>query len=65
MYCFVSEVAEGEAELAQQRIEDMVCLNVASLAALTHLPVQAISGVDGKKQVGGCTNGRTHWEMWL
>ena len=31
----------------------MICLNIASLTALCHLPVQSISGEAGKKKVAG------------
>ena len=38
-------------EAAQQRVEDLVCLTVASLAALTHVPVTGIAGTEGKRRV--------------
>lgn len=38
------ECADGNVELAQQRMEEMLCLDVAALAAMTHLPVQSIAG---------------------
>ncbi len=48
----IVEVAEGNSEMAQQRLEDMACLNVAAIAALTHLPVQATPTDSGKRKVG-------------
>ncbi len=48
---FIIEVAEGNSEMAQQRLEDMACLNVAAIAALTHLPVQATPTDSGKRKV--------------
>jgi hypothetical protein len=40
---------ENNQEAAAQRMEDLICLNVATLAALMHLPVQAVSGATGKQ----------------
>ena len=44
-------VAEGNTEMAQHRLEDMACLNVAAIAALTHLPVTVISADTAKRKV--------------
>ena len=46
-----AEAAQGDVEAAQQRLEEMVCLSVAALAALTHLPVHNLPCVQGKKKV--------------
>ena len=45
------DVAEGNTEMAQQRLEDMACLSVAAIAALTHLPVTAIIADGAKRKV--------------
>lgn len=47
----IAELAEGNSEAAQQRMEEIICLAVASLNALTYLPVQSIECVASKKQV--------------
>jgi hypothetical protein len=44
-------LAEGNTELAQQRMEEIICLAVASLTAMTHLPVQDIECLEFKRQV--------------
>ena len=44
-------MAEEKSEAAHGRMEDLICLNSACLAALTHLPVQSISGAEGKNKV--------------
>ena len=46
-----AEMAEGNTELAQHRIEDVICLAVATLTALTHLPVQNSESCAGKRRV--------------
>ena len=50
IHCF-TDVAEGNTEIAQRRLEDMACLNVAAIAALTHLPVTAITADAAKRKV--------------
>ena len=45
------EVAEGNTEIAQHRLEDMACLSVAAIAALTHLPVTTITADAAKRKV--------------
>ena len=51
MDALVADLAEGQNDLAQQRMEDLICLNAASVAALTHLPITCISCGDGKRKV--------------
>ena len=53
MSCLLNftDVAEGNTEIAQRRLEDMACLNVAAIAALTHLPVTAITADAAKRKV--------------
>ena len=53
MSCLLNftDVAEGNTEVAQRRLEDMACLNVAAIAALTHLPVTAITADAAKRKV--------------
>ena len=49
-------MAEEKSEAAHGRMEDLICLNSACLAALTHLPVQSISGAEGKNKVNYCVH---------
>ena len=44
--CLFLELPEATEEQAQQRLEELICINVATVAALTHLPVHVISGTE-------------------
>ena len=47
----ITEIAEGNTDLAQQRMEDLICLSAAALAGLMHIPTEDICGIDAKKRV--------------
>ena len=55
--------AEGITDVAQQRMEEMICLSVAALASLTHLPVHHIAGVQVWLVMSYFTS--EHMELWL
>ncbi|ELU14949.1 hypothetical protein CAPTEDRAFT_150354 [Capitella teleta] len=44
-------LAEGNSELAQVRMEEVICLAVASLTAMTHLPVHDVPCMEAKRDV--------------
>ena len=48
--CFL-EMADGNSDLPKQRMEFMIGLCVASLAALMNIPMYAICGAEAKKKV--------------
>ena len=45
------EVAEGNTERAEQRMEETICQTVAAMASLTHLPTQIETCLDSKRKV--------------